>query len=174
MHVASQLERHGFLLATFIHERKHRHTKQAAELRYSKKSMELGMIEELTANQLHDMAQPFLDDVSLPHPVKVPASLMTQLVEEGIARPSSQAFTGTRLMVHHTAVCRGDVATYQRGDGSVGVGEVLLHVVIDGFHWTCLSLWEILGSSNDAYKCIRRDDAFFCRAPICSRVVFIQ
>ena len=91
MRLGEQLARYGMLLATFVHERKHRRIKKAAECRESKINMEVGMIEDLTVNQLHEMMRPFLKDIGLHHAVAVPETVKAFLIEDGVASIASTA-----------------------------------------------------------------------------------
>ena len=61
LHLGPMLKHHGFLLMTFVHERKHRLVD-----RRNLKAWSAGAIEEITCHQLWESSQPFLEFASWP------------------------------------------------------------------------------------------------------------
>eukprot|EP00959_Pyramimonas_sp_CCMP1952_P327103 6847406-Pyramimonas_sp.AAC.1 len=60
LHLSSQYVRHSCLLATFVHERKHKVTKRYANARHNTCSYEKGLLEDVTCHDLHDVSSEFL------------------------------------------------------------------------------------------------------------------
>ena len=153
MHMADQLRRMLILLATFVHERKHRLIKAAAQLRSNTGSFERGVLEDVTRNQLHDLMRPFSTDLRLSHPITAPNTVRSQLIEHGVVDGSIAVMSSTRLIVNSRAVCRGDVALYRIPECGVRVGKVVTHIEAGGVHWTELEQWDILNGDGLVLVC---------------------
>ena len=59
LHLPRQLEKHGFLLMTFTHERKHRLVTRYTRDRKNLKAFDAGAIEEITCHALWELSMPF-------------------------------------------------------------------------------------------------------------------
>ena len=59
LHLPDMLRRHGFLLMTFTHERKHRLVTRYTRDRKNLRNWDSGAIEEITCHQIWENAQPF-------------------------------------------------------------------------------------------------------------------
>ena len=59
LHLGPMLKHHGFLLMTFVHERKHRLVTRYTRDRKNLKAWSAGAIEEITCHQIWELSQPF-------------------------------------------------------------------------------------------------------------------
>ena len=59
LHLANMLHKHGLLLMTFTHERKHRLVMRYTRDRKNLRSWDAGAIEEITCHSLFELSQPF-------------------------------------------------------------------------------------------------------------------
>ena len=156
LHLADQLRRHKLLIATYVHERKHRKIKAAANLRHQSVSRELGILEDVTQDQLFDLCQPLCTDLRLKRPIDASRRIRELLIEHGCAGHDSHIQTGIKLNVNFRDVCQGDVVVYMDGD-FVEVGEVAFHSIIDGVHLSAVSFWKTVDQEKFVRKCTRND-----------------
>ena len=124
LHLADMLERFGYLLASFVHERKHRLVNKYGRDRRNAKAFDCGLIEDITCHQLWELQQAFYFAT---HESK-PTGIMRRLVQDLLPDVAPDAIS----MLSHIAVnggraSPGDIVAFFQ-DGELQVGEMLLAV----------------------------------------------
>ena len=141
LHIPEQLARFAFLIACFVHERKHNIAKRwAVPLCIAKQvSYDRTVLEECTHAHMYSLKEPLLKPC-LPGAVQANPSVVAALRACGFAAAES-ALTGQTARVQGRSVTVGDVVLY-KGDGhDTRVGEVFFHAMLRGELLVCLSHW---------------------------------
>ena len=126
IHLPSMMKLHGFLLSCFCHERKHRLVKRFAKHRANTTSFEIGTLEDVTIQQLHDVARRWGAAV----PSK-PSKRQLKVLFEVFG--ASDVVIANEVPSKHGAISVGDVVYYSV-DGGCECGTVLAHAC-------CASVW---------------------------------
>lgn len=156
LHLAAQLERHGFLPACFVQERKHRMVKRGARGRHNSTAFDRGVLEEMTLQHLHDLQSPLTQE-ALRDTHDAPNRLKEALVRNGDVRADDTVLVGRQAVVSSRAISVGDVALVSLEDGH-GFGQVVFHFSVQGEVRTCIALWEIISTNAHETICYRRDE----------------
>ena len=112
LHIPEQLARFAFLIACFVHERKHKIAKRwAVPLCIAKKrSYDRTVLEECTHAHMYSLKEPLLKPC-LPGAVKASPSMVAALRACGFATAES-ALTGQTARVEGRSIRVGDVVLY--------------------------------------------------------------
>ena len=163
MHIPSQLQQFKFLVACFVHERKHKTVKRWAVQHLSKRAYERSLLEECTLAHLTELQEPLLKPF-LQDPRIADARLVSALREGGF--PAADSVLSARsVRVHSRLVVKGDVVLYCGGGlrANVQAGEVYFHASIGGECITCLSNWPVNGETEHWKKVVVADQP--CTVP---------
>jgi hypothetical protein len=156
LHLADQLQRHGFLPGVAVQERKHRVVKRRARDRHGDRSFDHGVLTEVTVQHLHEIGLPFKGSV-LDDARNAPPRLCAAIVASGYARDSDSIMTSRIARVQSRAVTMGDVVLYMEGS-DVSVGEVYFHASINGMAHSCVSKWPVEFCDTHTKHCRVADD----------------
>lgn len=150
LHLPSMLARHGFLLSTFIHERKHRLVTRYGRDRRNLKSFDGSALEDITAHQLWELARPFLRvvDTAVPR-----GRLLIALREVFPDTPDGSLQLLNNISGNGGRICTGDVVSCLH-DGRVQLGELLVAVGVHGpgdSHdlFAVVSFWQAAAMDDD-------------------------
>ena len=158
LHLHLELKRFKTLLGLLVQERRHKVVKRWTKDRYSCKSFERGLIEEVTLEHLHQMeshwcrhglVQPTQPKGNLKKSVHAAHPAATSILVSSKAR-------GAKGSVVHA----GDLA-YCVVLGRVSLVEVWYHAEVDGQQVSCVSVWPHVPSPScrsDEVSCHRRVD----------------
>jgi len=146
------LQRFGFLLATFTHERKHRLVTRYTRDRKNLSTWDLGAIEDITCHQMWELKQ----DFSMAMKTSFPRGRILYALREIFPGVGDAAFTlisGTSC--NGGQVCTGDIVSCLV-DGAVQLGELLLTVGVkgSGTH-SIISLWQVDGAIEPAQAWVK-------------------
>ena len=143
LHLGKQFEDCGFLMATFLMERMHRHPKREATARITAVSFERGLMTDVTVQQLHDIAEDVRDGAGLLNVHAAPKALSEAVRQDfGLEPYEAVACAVTVLTQRGRRVLADDVVTYDTGAG-LCIGEVHFHVQVRGLSYTLLSPWTV-------------------------------
>ena len=149
-HMPDMLRKHGFLIACFVHERKHRMIKRFAIGRHNDKAFDRGVLEEVTLQHFHDLERPLTSSwLRDAHPA--PPKLRAALAVDGHAFENDTVLTARVAMVRSRAVTMGDVVLFDVG-GQLGVAEVYFHACINGNVHSCISPWTLMEDGTHVAK----------------------
>jgi len=165
LHLPDMMDKFGFLLSTFVHERRHKIIKRHASPRTCTTSLEQGLLEEVTLQQLHDMADTETSEsVSLGHQVQAKPEVVSSLnvMVPMLCAPGADVKTAREARIKYKRVMSGDVVLY-RNAGQIVAGEVWCHVRINENIWTCLAPWEVLTRERLTWKCVVRCEPVLVR-----------
>lgn len=141
LHLPSQLLRHGTLLSTHTHERRHRLVKRQTRDRKILESFDLGAIEEITCHQIFELENPFLkfgiQDAVLPRALTRSAlqDIFADVAEEHVKVGAAA------ILVNGTAKL-GDFVAFETTPGEPRVGEVLAFVVVGDREVALVDCWN--------------------------------
>jgi hypothetical protein len=142
LHLPDMLGRFGSLLATFVHERKHRVIKRYTRKRENLRSWELGTMEELLSHQLFEVNKPFLQSTTEAKPSSNTMYVLRELFPHV---PDDDFAIHSRLSADNGMVHTGDVVFYLL-DGERHVGELLTTIGIwseaRGKLWSIVTRWS--------------------------------
>ena len=154
LHLPRQLARFSFLIACFVHERKHKIAKRwAVPLCMSKKrNYDRTVLEECTHARMCSLRDPLLKPC-LPEAVQAYPKVVAALRACGFATAES-ALTGQTARVKGKSITVGDVVLY-KGDGhDTRVGEVFFHAMLRGELLVCLSHWPTIRETRRYKKVV--------------------
>ena len=126
LHIPRQLARFGFLVACFVHERKHKIAKRwAVPLCIARqRSFDRSVLEECTMAHMHSLKEPLLKPC-LPEAVQASPKVVAALRACGFTSAES-ALTSQTARVQGRSIAVGDVVLYKgTGPNDIRVGEVL-------------------------------------------------
>ena len=142
LHLPGQLALHGFLLATFTHERKHRLVTRYTRDRKNLRNWDAGSIEEITCHQLWELKQPFFKVCKLAKPrgsILIPLRELLPGVEPACMRILND------ISCNGGTMCSGDVVSCII-DGKVQLGQLMVCVGVtsETTHksYSVVSLWQ--------------------------------
>ena len=142
LHIPRQIARFGFLVACFVHERKHKIAKRwAVPLCIAKqRSFDRAVLEECTMAHVYSLRQPLLKPC-LSEAVQACPKVVAALRACGFTAAES-ALTSQTARVQGRSIAVGDVVLYKgTGPSDVRVGEVPFHAMFQGEVLVCLSHW---------------------------------
>lgn len=148
MHLPSALARHGTLIATYTHERKHRVVKRYTRNRMNLTHWELGAMGDITCHQIWELSRPFL----LSDSCAIPRQRTMFVLREVFPGFADAAFTmHSTVTIDNSTARNGDVVLY-RVRGELGVGELLMTVGINADDtrelWSVVSSWRASSSQS--------------------------
>ena len=159
LHIPNQLERFGFLVSCFVHERKHKIVKRWAVplATGDKRDYERSLLEECTLAHISSLKDPLLKPCLI-EAVGAAPKIVAVLRSHGYPSAES-ARTGRDLRVHGRTIRIGDVVLY-RGDGrnDFRVGEVDFHASLGGDIVTRISHWPVDRETSQWKKLVVKDD----------------
>ena len=142
-----------FLVACWVHERKHRIIKRwAVPMCIARqRDYERSLLVDCTRTHMQSLKEPLLKPC-LPDAVQACPKVVAALRESGFASAES-ALTGRTARVHGRSIQVGDVVLYT-SDGCTRVGEVYFHAVLRGELLVCLSHWPMRRESTHWRKVV--------------------
>ena len=150
-----QLEKWEYLLACFIHERKHKVIKRWARDFTSKVSWERCVLEEITLQSLTALLKPlwrpFLVD-----PGPAPEHMSAALTEYGIFMHQREVLSAKVAYIKSRAVEHGDVVLFN-GSGALCVGQIYFFCSVGNSILCCLSPWHVTERSTHSLKAVVTD-----------------
>ena len=154
LHLGEMYARHGVLLSTFVHERKHKEAKRFTEHRKNTSGFEMGAMQHITCQHLYDLQK------SLIHPElerPVPAAQQLAVYVAGVFGVSAaDVMSSVVARVHGRAVVKNDVVGF-----AGGVGEVWAHVMVDGRVLSIISPWTLVERKGRTHHMRVVDSAMF-------------
>ena len=159
IHLARMLRIHKILVSTFVHERKHKAIKQSLTGRYNNVGRDRSVLEDITAQQFHELEQSldFVDRIV--NPVAAPRNIVNVINGAGFICQAEDVQTSSNIYVKSRKVCKGDVVVYTDALGNTSVGLVVFHAAVAGTTWSCLQNWPVESTMTDAMKCKVTEDA---------------
>ena len=156
LHLPDQLAHHGFLLATFTHERKHRLVTRYTRDRRNLRSFDAGTTEEITCHQVWELKQPFFKVCSS---AQARGTILIALAELFPGVPRENFSILNHMLGNGGSINAGDVCSCLV-DGRVQVGELMLAVGVrspNGEHkaYIVMSLWQpdpTYSTSSDEWR----------------------
>ena len=112
-HLADMMRQHGRIVPCFLQEKKHKVVKAHAAPRVSQQRFSMGVLEEVTLHQLHQLRsfQPHRPAVPDPKPA---SENMKSAVQAALGVDESVPITAGRIaVVHNRSVVSGDVVVMQ-------------------------------------------------------------
>jgi hypothetical protein len=152
LHLPDMLQRFGFLLATFTHERKHRLVTRYTRDRKNLSSWDLGAIEDITCHQMWELKQEFFMAMKTSFPRGRSLYALREIFP-GVDDAAFTLISGTSC--NGGQVCTGDIVSCLV-DGAVQLGELLLTVGVkgSGTH-SIISLWQVDGAIEPAQAWVK-------------------
>ena len=155
-HLPDILHRHGTLISTLMHERKHRVCLRYLRPRCNTAGFERGVMEDVTCHCIWDVTQPFLrlQGGSKPRPQAM------SVLQELYPSISADAFQmHARARVHHGEATNKDMVIFML-DNRYRVGQLLVLFSAEGNARSVLRLWSIRRSAtdDDAYANLDEED----------------
>ena len=143
LHLPDMLAHHGFLLATFTHERKHRLVTRYTRDRRNLRSFDSGTTEEITCHQVWELAQPFYKVCSSAQ-ARGPILIALKELFPGVTRENLSILNN--MLGNGGTISAGDVCSCLV-DGRAQVGELMIAVGVrspNGEHkaYIVMSLWQ--------------------------------
>ncbi len=155
LHLASMLKKWGWLLACFVHERKHKSIKRFTKLRQFTGSFEQGAIEDITIDQLESVRSfDFLSHEfrKARSPYRNELLMLREVFPNcdpaSIQLSSEVCFGNGRISV-------GDAVLIKMQSTNV-VGELFLNVKVQGQLLSIVSLWEVAGAAASSIDFVIR------------------
>jgi predicted outer membrane repeat protein len=150
LHLPHMLRRHGFLLMTFTHERKHRLVTRYTRDRRNLKNWDSGAIEEITCHQLWELSQPFF---GVCNTAQARGNVLIPLMELFPGVDANDMFVLNNISGNGGAINAGDVVSCSI-DGQAQLGELMVAVGVRGpagaYESYCVvSLWQPHPESAD-------------------------
>lgn len=149
LHLGPMLKHHGFLLMTFVHERKHRLVTRYTRDRKNLQSWSAGAIEEITCHQLWELSQPFFGACKIANL----RGIITIPLLEMFPGTSAEDFTVLNgLSGNGGSIDAGDVVSCIH-NGTLQLGQLIVAVGLKRAHvhesHAVLALWEPATADND-------------------------
>ena len=152
LHLPSMLRRFGFLLSTFVHERRHRVIRRYTQNRKILKNWSVSVMEEVTCHSIWEMSHRFYNAYDTTNPAR---STLSELHAMFPSVPDDDFTLHKTIYVHGGTAEVGDVVSFMY-NGSLHVGELLITVGIaaessefGGDIFSFVSLWERLPQAYD-------------------------
>ena len=160
LHLGDMLRRFGFLLQTFVHERKHRLVTRYTRDRRNLVAFDAGALEEITCHQLWELGQPFLFASKTATPTR---KLRLLLVDLFPAVDGGDSLLLSGISVNGGRASGGDVVSF-RQNGVVQIGELLMSVGVKSTK-SCFSFiakWQF-ERANAAWSTFKVSDGDLCK-----------
>ena len=143
LHLPGQLAHHGFLLATFTHERKHRLVTRYTRDRKKLKKWDAGSIEEITCHQIWELARPFFKVCNSGN-ARGPILVALRELFPDVHRSNLSILNN--ILGNGGTISAGDICSCLI-DGKVQVGELMVsvgvHLPSDEYKaYIVMSLWQ--------------------------------
>ena len=148
LHLGQQLARHGLLLATWTHERKHRIVKRFELHRQSLTSYDRGVMAEVTNHHFRKLKLR-LDGSGLLKPRA--ASDEERHALEAVGALGDEIKCATAAIINSVCIQSRDVVLYRLGERTA-VATVYCHVDVDGVLYSCINPWDHVASTAYATK----------------------
>lgn len=161
LHLAGMLERFGYLLSTFVHERKHRLVTRYTRDRRNLVAFDAGALEEITCHQLWELKQPFLFASQTATPTRKLRMVITDLFPD-VGGDSLLLLSG--ISVNGGRASAGDVVTFLEND-VVHVGELLMSVGVKTSN-SCFSFiakWQFERAQDAIWSTFKVSDEDVCK-----------
>ena len=172
-HLADMLERFGFLLASFVHERKHRLINKYGRDRKKAQNWDSGLIEDITVHQLWELQQPFYFAAKEATPRglvrDIVIDLFPQIAPDAISLLSEVSVNGGKTS-------SGDVVAFFEGE-HIRVGRLLLVVGIKSTTSSSaafISKWAQVSMKDHWLTCRMSDDNVIQVETTCLDTVLIH
>lgn len=157
LHLPDFLERFGYLLASFVHERKHRLINKYTRDRHNLRAYEAGAIEDVTCHQLWECNEPFYFAAK----ESQPAGLMRTVVEDLFPDISVDAIKIlSDISLNGGRASSGDVVAFFQ-DGRMQIGRLLISLGISSTTPTCYSFianWQQIKLDGHWITCTMSDN----------------
>ena len=149
LHLPSMLKRFGFLLTTFVNERKHRLIKLYTRVRCNPKSFEMCSMEDVYSHEIWELQLPFFNSFI----TSKPRGRIMHGLRDCFPKVPDDAFTLHRnLKLNGGSASCGDVVSYEY-NGVVEIGQLKLCVGINtGVEvnlYAFVSKWVCINESAD-------------------------
>jgi hypothetical protein len=149
LHLPRQLAKHGFLLMTFTHERKHRLVTRYTRDRRNLRAFDAGTIEDITCHSLWELSEPFWG-VCKTAPVRGTMLIPLREIFPGVSADCMTILNAVNG--NGGSINAGDVVSCIV-DGTMHVGELALCVGVrraNAFDSYCIvNLWQPHPESDD-------------------------
>ena len=146
IHLADQLRMFLLLLNLLTHERKHKVIKRWSKDRFTQKSFEIGLMEELTLDHIYHLQTPWCTH-GLLHRCE-PRPRMLDAIKE-MYPDATRIATSRGARARGGVVMAGDMA-FAMMSGAPALLEVRFHVAIDENELTCVNVMEPSPADSDA------------------------
>ena len=150
-HLPAQLDEHGTLYSCFIQERHHRLLTKYAGARRNTTSYELGIVQEITVEQLQTLEVDWLQR-GLVNPVKPPRHTERALHELGATSAETSPTYKAGFGFVHTRD-----AVVLRDAGEACIGEVVVLFQQDGVAYVLAAPWEKSQCADMPRNALRMD-----------------
>ena len=139
LHLWRMMRLHAMLLSCFVHERRHKFIKRYICQRFNSRSFELGLMEDLTLQHLHDLKgfEPNGPPITLLNPHKKTKKQIVAAVKQRV-RDARDIVSASGAIVDCAEFRAGDVVILQ----DQMVGEVVFFARIDNQHFAFLLMWS--------------------------------
>ena len=155
LHIPRQLAMFTFLIACFVHERKHKIVKRWALplCTGNNRDFERSLLEECTVAHMESLKEPLLKPTLRETAAACP-NAVAALRSHGFASAES-ARTGRFLRVQGRTIAMGDVGFYRgSGHNDIRVGEVYYHVILGDQLLAVVSHWPLKEGTSKWKKVI--------------------
>ena len=140
-HIPALLEKHGMLIACFLHERMHKILKRFTRDRMNTDAYEIGALEDITCQHLFD-----LEDLALEGLVgaKEPRAQVRAAIADVFPNALDICASSEACADHGGRFYVGDVIMYSVGAECANVGIVEVFVCVDGLEYVVLLKWDLI------------------------------
>ena len=161
-HLADMLARFGYLLSTFVQERKHRLVTRYARDRRALKSFETGLIEDITSHQIWELSQTFYFATKSAKPTKR-MLMFLQDIFPGV--DAKQLTIVSNISVNGGKAMHGDVIAFFHNN-EMHIGELLVSVGVKNTAQTFsfIAKWQQVKLDVSWLNCAVSDDDV-CKIP---------
>jgi hypothetical protein len=147
-HLGKQLDKHGMLLSTFVHERKHRVVRRFAMDRKTPQGYERCLVEQVTMQHLYDIQDMGFGAGCCMAEPRIAKKDITFAMRHWLGCLNSDVYTSSTIKVRCRSVAAGDIVIYELPGKSLGVAEVFFHARVDDVCYTCFSPWNVVSFSR--------------------------
>lgn len=158
MHLPLLYQRFGFLLACFVHERKHKTLMMYGNpILNTKSDWERSVMSSVTCDHFASLQESKFWCVrsGLLTPHNAPARMQENLREHW---PDAQSIrTSADAAISQFSMCHiRDVVCFD--SSGFGVGEVWFHCDVDGDQFSCISVWDVKSRKSTWVECTVKDN----------------
>ena len=147
IHLCDALQRHGTLIGCLVHERRHKIVKRWSRDRYTTKSFERGLLEELTVEHMHAMKEDWCIDDRSQTLWSEPRKAMSDAIKHEFP-DTNVVHCANMVRANGAAITAGDVAFADIG-GRRQLVEAWFHARVDKHVLSCVSVWPHAPSASD-------------------------